>query len=853
MQPLEDKNVMDISVFFGGDVKRIKLWLTCVALLVPLICCHPASAQLDSDNDGLFDEAEQLIYNTDPAKYDTDNDGLSDGEESTYISDIINIKNINTALGSAQAVCAGNDRVLVCFVDNDTVSGMFFDLNGAAISTIFPIAETSNCEKISAAFDGTHFCVVWNHGWRTHVFARLIDESGTAISDELEADHVGSSIFDMLSDPAVSSNGDNFLIAWKDWPDNSSGAFAIKTKFLNPNTNELSETKIITGGSSDYFPFEYADFVPVLASNGTNYYMVWKQIQFHIYPGGYAPPGGRIYVYGTTIDNDGQIGYCSRFYPEFVLFTPLLTSDGNNYIISLGSNNNIDPIYHNTVWTMHSNGNQMNEMQFDASGYNQNYVPFASTDGGTTLFFNETMTISNSLYTDVFLYTPTSSGITPFSLYYPINLGGTIRSQSSAGDKLVSLIKNSSAAYLVITDISSGSSPVIADTDNDGLNDYEELEVYHTTVYDNDSDDDGLIDFAELFQHSTNPNQRDMDNDGVTDGDEITKFSSDPTKADTDNDGLTDGTEVLQYIFEGFESGDFSQMNWSQDESQTYQWSIRDTGARTGSYCAGITGPLLSYLTLDIDVNADTTLAVYYKTGTTYTESHFEIVVNGASYIFPYGDDWAKATVPLPAGENTIMFNDHWNFLAALQSETKLKAQSLYLDDISIDDPANQHITDPTKADTDNDGLTDGEEDNLSSNPTSTDTDNDGLTDGFEVLQFFSNPILSDSDCDGCDDRHESVAGTDPMDSTSNFSISLIADVSSFYAQPVTLIEWKSIAGRKYTISVKSDVFGSDFVVLEDNIEAMGSTTLYYDLRNDPDPAFSGDTRLYRVTVTDSE
>lgn len=53
-------------------------------LLIYIFCLTPTAyvqAAVDSDGDGLSDEAELTQYFTDPQKWDTDGDGFSDGEE----------------------------------------------------------------------------------------------------------------------------------------------------------------------------------------------------------------------------------------------------------------------------------------------------------------------------------------------------------------------------------------------------------------------------------------------------------------------------------------------------------------------------------------------------------------------------------------------------------------------------------------------------------------------------------------------------------------------------------------------------------------------------------------------------
>ncbi|MDP0501152.1 MAG: glycoside hydrolase N-terminal domain-containing protein [Verrucomicrobiota bacterium JB022] len=67
-----------------------------------------------------------------------------------------------------------------------------------------------------------------------------------------------------------------------------------------------------------------------------------------------------------------------------------------------------------------------------------------------------------------------------------------------------------------------------------------------------DSDNDGLLDSVETntgvyvspTDTGTDPLKADTDGDGIEDGVEITMYSTDPTEADTDGDGIDDGVEV---------------------------------------------------------------------------------------------------------------------------------------------------------------------------------------------------------------------------------------------------------------------------------------------------------------------
>jgi len=62
-----------------------------------------------------------------------------------------------------------------------------------------------------------------------------------------------------------------------------------------------------------------------------------------------------------------------------------------------------------------------------------------------------------------------------------------------------------------------------------------------------DSDLDGLTNDEEK-KLGTDPNKSDTDNDGLLDKDEINIYKTDPLKADTDGDGYTDGYEVRHHM-----------------------------------------------------------------------------------------------------------------------------------------------------------------------------------------------------------------------------------------------------------------------------------------------------------------
>ena len=96
-------------------------------------------------------------------------------------------------------------------------------------------------------------------------------------------------------------------------------------------------------------------------------------------------------------------------------------------------------------------------------------------------------------------------------------------------------------------EVDRGTLPNVIDTDGEGLNDGEEVNTHATDPLSVDTDSDGVNDYAELTSYSTDPLSADSDNDGLTDGVEINITGSDPLLQDTDADGLADALEVNEH------------------------------------------------------------------------------------------------------------------------------------------------------------------------------------------------------------------------------------------------------------------------------------------------------------------
>gem|GEM_PF-1747329 len=100
-----------------------------------------------------------------------------------------------------------------------------------------------------------------------------------------------------------------------------------------------------------------------------------------------------------------------------------------------------------------------------------------------------------------------------------------------------------------------GTDPSLADTDGDGLSDYEEVFTLGFDPLSTDSDADGISDYDEDVdqdglsfrqekQAGTDSYNNDTDADELLDGEEINIYGTNPLVADTDGDGLDEGDEI---------------------------------------------------------------------------------------------------------------------------------------------------------------------------------------------------------------------------------------------------------------------------------------------------------------------
>ncbi len=224
-----------------------------------------------------------------------------------------------------------------------------------------------------------------------------------------------------------------------------------------------------------------------------------------------------------------------------------------------------------------------------------------------------------------------------------------------------------------------GTDPYNSDSDGDGLNDSDEINVHGTNPNTSDSDNDGLTDFDEI-NNGSNPlvNNLDEDGDGISNSDEQI-LGTNPFNSDSDGDGLSDLRETsnqYEYIAGSFD--------W---------YEARDDAITRGGHLATITST--NEWTIIDALDADS--PVWLGGTDENTEGQWEWVT-GEPWSVEFWDERALNNGTL---ENHLL-SRFWD--SELWNDNKSVNNYPYILEISSTN------TDPLLSDSDSDGLSDYEE-----------------------------------------------------------------------------------------------------------------------------------------------
>ena len=235
------------------------------------------------------------------------------------------------------------------------------------------------------------------------------------------------------------------------------------------------------------------------------------------------------------------------------------------------------------------------------------------------------------------------------------------------------------------------------------------------------------------------PDPSDADGDGLSAYLEQVVYGTNPNAADTDGDGVTDAWEVGLGRFSIIQGG----FTWEQART--------DAKAKGGDLASLPDENRWNRVMETLGANAlDPYAGLWIGAGDAAEEGNWTWV-NGEAFVY---QRWA-ATRPSTITGNTLDYAEVAGGAGAEIGKWYDRASTTTRDGYILE---TGYASNPTDADSDDDGLSDGQERTLGTNPLRLDTDGDGLGDSFEV-KFQLNPVKQDSDGDGIADGVEDEDG----------------------------------------------------------------------------------------------
>ncbi len=687
----------------------------------------------DTDGDGLSDVDEVFVYSTDPFDPDTDNDGLDDGEEVLlYITDPLDPDTDGDGLQDGDEVDVYSTDPNNADTDGGTVPDGLEILNGTD-----PLDPTDDVPPGDSDGDGLLDIDELNI-YGTDPFNPDSDNDG--LND-------GAEVMVHLTNPLDPDTDADGL-------DDGSEVYVHSTNPLDPDTDggTVDDGTEVAQGTD---PLDPTDDVPNGDTDGDGLRDV-----------------DEINIYNTDpldpdTDDDGL-------------------NDGDEVNVY-----NTDPLNADT------DGGTVGDGVEVANGTDPldptDDVPPGDTDGDGLLDNDEV----NVYGTDPFNPDSDGDGLTDgdevLVHFTDPNLvdtdGGTI------GDGVE--VANGTDPLDPTDDVPPG------DSDGDGLLDTDEVNVYNTDPFNPDSDGDGLSDGEEVLVYLTDPNLLDTDAGGVGDGDEVAAgtdpldptddlppsdtdgdgiddvnevniYGTDPYDPDTDDDGLNDGEEVFVYLTDPLDDDTDGDLLLDGEEVITYLTdpNLADTdggGVDDGEEVDRGSDPLDpvdDFPDSDNDGLHDID-ELYYGTDPYNPDSDFDGLLDGEEV-----HDWGTDPLDPDTDNDTLLDGEEVNVwgtdptLFDTDGGGAADAQEVLFDGTDPLDPTDDML----QVDTDLDGLTDFEEENLyGTDPLDADTDDDGLTDGEEILDTNTNALDPDTDNDGLDDGPEIDLGTNPLNADTDF------------------------------------------------------------------------------------
>jgi len=198
------------------------------------------------------------------------------------------------------------------------------DIYGARVSqddtvldpTGIILSTAANYQLVpSVAFNGTHYLCVWADGRRAgsqdDIYGARVSQDGTVLDPSGIA--ISTAAYDQNA-PSVASDGTNYLVVWHD---QRNGYYEIYGARVNQDGVVLDPSGIAISQQRSLYP--------AVAFDGTNYMTVWADLRFGLW-----------YIYGTRVSQDGVVLDPSGIAIDTSVScysAPSIAFDGTNYLV----------------------------------------------------------------------------------------------------------------------------------------------------------------------------------------------------------------------------------------------------------------------------------------------------------------------------------------------------------------------------------------------------------------------------------------------------------------------------------------------------------------------------------------
>ncbi|MBN2163075.1 MAG: hypothetical protein JXR25_14290 [Pontiellaceae bacterium] len=511
----------------------------------------------DPDGDTLVNSAE-FALNTDPTLADTDGDDLSDAEEAnTYETDPLHADTDGDYLSDGDEVNIHSTDPLNADSDSDDVNDATEIYAGSNPEDAASMPANNRPELIG--LDGFDYT---NGAFTSQVGGELFDYDNS-ISNDLYTGHTGnSSTWDILwGTPTINSG-----------------------TLYTPDAGVYRSLNGAATGGEDISLFSSAYQYPEV-DNEVLYAKVDMQLESGVSWGGlslFATDTEEIYFGMSTahgyaefaIDESGtDTTYTSISMTNGVNYTMVIRIDGSDSTASIWidpdlSGSEPDP---DALMTVSADSCRCSAIRLASGGT----IRWDNLVVGTTWDVLSTTTSDSD-----------GDGLPDaWENTYGLDPNDSTGSNGADGDMDSDNLTN-------LEEFTLGTSPISADSDNDGLSDDEEANTYITNPLDDDSDDDGLSDGDEVNTHGTNPLNADSDDDGESDSMEIEQ-GTDPMNPESSSAAL--GLVVLDGILDRVAYGDAVA---TQNVNTTW---ADNTGELDAAYALVQNGRLYLFLSGNID------------------------------------------------------------------------------------------------------------------------------------------------------------------------------------------------------------------------------------------------------------